>query len=467
MKATPGKDSAAGNFIRVAEDGWTFEESLSGTPFIPAGCNYYNADTGWPPRLWSRFDTTALKRDFARMREVGINAIRVWLQWSPFMPERGKLSSRALDQLSALLLMAKGSGIRVNLTGPDFWEGAPSWLSPEITKGTEHIVSPIFQEAHAEFWELLAASVARDETVYAFDLGNEPFVPWDGPRLRLLWKAWVKKHAGSRRTTDPPPNRRIPGSRHLLDYQTFREETAFAWIRRTADAIRKVNTHHLITVGLHQSSCPLEEVIPSRYTAFNPALLKKCIDYVALHWYAFGNPLTASILPYDLPGNAERSLSMFLANCRYCYAGIPLVMEEFSYYGGGSPQFWGGVLPYRTLREQDLFSRRIIAAGEGSLGGWLNWPLQDTRESTDTSAFGGFFTAVGGLKPWGASFRKICSRLKGKRLRRRPPDVMLSLSRAALLTDATKCDATLRRCHDLFREGAVWDFRCNTGTAEE
>lgn len=446
------------NFIRIADDAWTFEDAISRTPFVPMGCNYYNARTGWPPQMWSRFDSKALQTDFERMQEIGINAIRVWLQWSSFMPERGKLSPRALDRLSALLLQAKARGIRVNLTGPDFWEGSPPWLAPEITKGTEHITSPLFQDAHAEFWELLAGTVARDATVYAFDLANEPFVPWDNPRLRTLWNAWMKEHHASRKTPDPPPNRRLPGSRLLVDYQTFRENVACGWVKNTVKAIRNVNPHHLITVGLHQSSCPLEEVIPSRYTAFNPFLLKGCLDYIALHWYPFGNPLTASILPYDLRGNTGRSLSTFLANCRYCYVGIPMVMEEFSYYGGGAPQFWGGVLPHRTLEEQALFSRRIVSTGNGSVGGWLNWPLQDTRESTDTSAFGGFYTAEGTLKPWGKSFRKICSRQTGKRHRRRQPEKLISLSRTALLTDAEKCDAVLRKCHDHYRNGILWDF---------
>src|SRR5512135_553078 len=171
------------NFIRIADDAWTFEDALSRTSFVPMGCNYYNARTGWPPQMWSRFDTQALQTDFARMQDIGINAIRVWLQWSSFMPEQGKLSPRALDRLSTLLLQAKARGIRVNLTGPDFWEGPPPWLAPEITRGTEHIISPLFQEAHAEFWELLAATVAHDPTVYAFDLANEPFIPWDNPGL--------------------------------------------------------------------------------------------------------------------------------------------------------------------------------------------------------------------------------------------------------------------------------------------
>jgi len=463
------------DFIRVAKDNWRFEESRTREPFVPLGCNYYDAHTGWPPRLWSRFDRDRVKRDFHMMQDLGMNAIRVWLQWAPFMPSAEGLSPRALEECQELLLFAHEAGIRVNLTGPEFWEGSPTWLPGETSEGYHRFVSPLFMEAHARFWEMFCGRIAQNPVIYGFDLANEPFMPWDGEKMRTLWNLWLRERYGSERALrtawgkaaglgirlgeiPPPPNRKVPGSRYLLDYQTFREESALQWVRNTVDAIRRVDRSHLITVGLHQSGCPLEEIIPSRYTAFNPHLLGSCVDYIALHWYPFGNPLTASCLPFDLPESTDRSLSLFLANCRYSHAGKPLVMEECSYYGGGSPAFWGGVLPHRTVEEQDEYSRRFVAESEGSLGGWLNWPLQDTEQATDTSLYGGFYTEAGTLKPWGRSFRTICGRLKRKKLRRAKGKVVLRVSRTALLTDAAACQRIIDRCTRLFRRRVVWDF---------
>jgi len=469
-----GRKSVSGNFIRVARDRWTFEESQTGKPFVPIGCNYFDAHTGWPPQVWTRFDPSAVREHFRMMEDLGVNAIRVWLQWSSFMPVRGELSSKALDQCHEVLLLAKGSGIRVNLTGPEFWEGFPSWLSAETVKDYQHLMNPEYYEAHASFWEMFSAHFADEPVIYGFDLANEPFMPWDGTLVRTLWNQWLMDRYGSIDALKknwrwqaplewgripPPPNRRLKGSKYLLDYQTFREEKALQWVRNSVEAIRRVDRHHLVTVGLHQSSFPCEEIIPSRYAAFAPRLLTRCLDYIALHWYPFGNPLTASLQPFDLPGNIERSLSIFLANCRYSHVETPLVMEECSYYGGGSPAFWGGVLPYRTEMEQDRFSRQLFTVSRGSLSGWLNWPLQDTEEATDTSAYGGFYTGTGVLKTWGSSFRTISSRLSGKRLRRRHARVTIPLSRSLLLTDAEYCDQILRRCYKLYVQGAIWDFK--------
>lgn len=463
------------NFIRVARDNWSLEEAVTGKPFTPVGCNYYDPHTGWPPQTWTRFNRASVKRHFRMMEDLKVNAIRVFLQWSAFMPERGTLAAPAIDHCLELLALAKASGIRVNLTGPELWGICPRWLSPQSFHGYQQFVDPSYSDAHSTFWGLLAELVSREETIYGFDLVNEPFMPWDGERMRRLWNQWLRERYDSLAalrqawrsasppglrwgTIQPPPNCRVPGSQYLLDYQLFREEKALAWTRNTVGAIRSSDSPHLVTVGLHQSGFPPEESIPSRYTAFNPHRLKEVLDYVALHWYAFGNPLAASVQPFDLPSGMARNLSMFLANCRYSYVGKPLILEECSYYGGGSPSFWGGVLPYRTEAQQAEFSTRFITVARNSVGGWLNWPLQDTPSATDTSAFGGFYTASGDLKAWGKAFRKIASQYRDARLRRSQARVHISATRAALLTDIVECDKILRRCFTLFKRGRAYDF---------
>jgi hypothetical protein len=465
----------SGNFIRVSPDGWTFQESATGTQFVPLGCNYYDPQTGWPPQVWSRYDRKAVKKHFQMMEDLGLNAIRLWVQWSSFMPSRSAISRKTLDQCYEVLSFAQEAGIRVNLTGPEFWEGCPKWLEREKRDGYQHLISAAYWEAHASFWEQLARHLADNPTVYGYDLVNEPFMPWDNARMRREWNSWLVDRYGTFNalrgawgkpatrtfiwgTIPPPVNRKIPGSQQLLDYQTFREGLALRWIEQTAQAIRGVDRNHLITVGLHQSGFPAEEIVPSRYTAFNPHLLAKCLDYIALHWYPFGNPYTASILPFDLPSYLEASCATFLANCRYSYAGRPLVMEEFSFYGGGSPQFWGGVLPFRTEREQTEYSRMLITMSLGSLGGWLNWPLQDTPSSVDTSAHGGFYDARGRLKSWGRAFRALAGRLKDRPLRREKPARLIRVTREELLTDGEKCEQVLQECRKMVRMHKMWDF---------
>src|SRR5512140_1091729 len=66
--------------IRVVPGGRTFE-APSGKPFVPMGVNYYRPGTGWAPQLWKQFDAEATRADFARMKAVGVNCVRVFLTY--------------------------------------------------------------------------------------------------------------------------------------------------------------------------------------------------------------------------------------------------------------------------------------------------------------------------------------------------------------------------------------------------
>src|SRR5437879_4679551 len=69
--------------VRVAADGRGLE-TASGKPFVPFGLTYYRPGTGWAPQVWKQFDAEATRRDFARMKELGVNCVRVFLSFGSF-----------------------------------------------------------------------------------------------------------------------------------------------------------------------------------------------------------------------------------------------------------------------------------------------------------------------------------------------------------------------------------------------
>src|ERR1043166_2567519 len=81
--------------IRVAPDGRPFVAG-DGAPFVPFGVTYYRPGTGWAPQVWKRFDADATRRDFARMKELGINCVRVFLSYGSFCPDPGVLETNGL-----------------------------------------------------------------------------------------------------------------------------------------------------------------------------------------------------------------------------------------------------------------------------------------------------------------------------------------------------------------------------------
>src|SRR3954447_19398209 len=76
--------------IAVATEGRTFVDE-TGKPFVPFGVNYYRPGTGWAPQVWKQFDPELTRMDFARMKEVGVNCVRIFLTFHSFHTEPGQL----------------------------------------------------------------------------------------------------------------------------------------------------------------------------------------------------------------------------------------------------------------------------------------------------------------------------------------------------------------------------------------
>src|SRR5512137_3167818 len=72
--------------IRITKDGRSFETER-GRPFVPFGVNYFRPGTGWAPQVWKKFDAEATRQDFARMKGLGVNCVRVFLSYGSFLTE--------------------------------------------------------------------------------------------------------------------------------------------------------------------------------------------------------------------------------------------------------------------------------------------------------------------------------------------------------------------------------------------
>ena len=40
--------------------------------------------------MWQQFDAGEIREDFARIAELGLDTVRVFLRWDDFAPERGR-----------------------------------------------------------------------------------------------------------------------------------------------------------------------------------------------------------------------------------------------------------------------------------------------------------------------------------------------------------------------------------------
>ncbi|HUC26748.1 MAG TPA: hypothetical protein VMA73_28955 [Streptosporangiaceae bacterium] len=102
--------------------------------------NYYPA-AGTHTYMWSRFDPTAIDRDFARIRALGANTVRIFIQPDVF----GFPTVRPVmaDRLSEVIGLAAKHSLRVHLTLFDWWsqfgdiDGSKEWVSSLLSRYRE------------------------------------------------------------------------------------------------------------------------------------------------------------------------------------------------------------------------------------------------------------------------------------------------------------------------------------------
>jgi hypothetical protein len=148
-----------------------------------AGVNYYPADTPWA-LFWPQFDRAVIAADMARIRDLGGNALRIFLQRDAFLDPDA--APRNLENLRALLVEADRAGLQVvptlfDLRGgyePGLWANDLLWL---------RAVLPVLQAA---------------PNIAYVDLKNEPDLDY-AAHGRGLVQAWLMTMAAAARQMAP------------------------------------------------------------------------------------------------------------------------------------------------------------------------------------------------------------------------------------------------------------------------
>ncbi len=371
---------------------------------MPFGVSYYRPGTGWAPQLWKKFDADATRGDFTQLRKLGANVVRVFISFGSLFREPHRLDPDGLAKVDKLLDLADEAGLYVHPTGPDAWEGMPAW-----TKGLgcfDIDANEAGLKALDDFWRMFATRYRGRTTIWAYDLRNEPSVAWDTPSMRVQWEAW-RKGCGQDPVPVPDPKTGPPAS-YVADYQRFRESLAERWVARQAKAIRAADPDALVTVGLIQWSVPAQRIALNQYAGFRPGTIAKHLDFMSLHFY----PLVAGCYRYESADAEAANLAVLEAMAREAAKpGLPLVIAEFGWYGGG-PLDAGG--KPATEEQQAEWCRHVVEVTSPIACGWLNWGMYDHPEAKDVSRLTGLFTVDSKEKAWGRAFRDLAGQFRAK-----------------------------------------------------
>jgi hypothetical protein len=315
--------------VTVGKDGKSFALAGSGKAFVPWGFNYDHDDGGRLIEDYWEGEWDRVRKDFAAMKRLGANVVRVHLQLGKFMDGPDRPSAKSLDRLGELLKLAEKEGLYLDLTGLGCYhkKDVPAWY--------DRLGERERWQVQGRFWKAVAGRCAKSPAVFCYDLMNEPVVPggrrkdgdWLGPAF---------------------------GGKHFVQFVTLdqagrdRAEVARAWVKATAEAVRKEDPKRLVTVGLVDWSLDRKGLT----SGFVPSKVAAELDFVSVHLY----PEKGKV------GEALKTLEGFAA------AGKPVVVEE--------------TFPLRcTAKELEDFIDRSAGHACGWLGFYWGRPPEDLRKS--------------------------------------------------------------------------------------
>jgi endo-1,4-beta-mannosidase len=301
---------------------------MTGQPFL-LGVNY------WPRRKamtwWSAFDPAEVRDEFADIRRMGLDLVRIFLLWEDFQPTPEAVSSRALADLRTVCDLAADAGLTLGVTfftghmsGPNWaprWlllpgTPMPPWVQQVVSGGRvvncgyrNPYVDPLALSAAERLLRSVVTALRDHPAITLWNLGNEPDL-----------------------FARPP------------DAATGRQ-----WVRRMAGIVREIDSSHPVTCGLHVASLVEDNGLRV------PEVFAE-VSLPAMHAYPMyadwaADPLDPDFVPF--------TCALTAALC-----GRPALMEEF---GGcteapGRPSGWWEWLAYGQPRRQFMASEEDLAA---------------------------------------------------------------------------------------------------------
>jgi hypothetical protein len=314
----------------------------SGNAFVPWGLNY--GDGGRLIEDFWEADWAVIEKDFAEMKKLGANVVRVHLQVGKFMEAADKPNRAALERLGKLIALTERVGLYLDVTGLGSYRktDVPPWYDALDESGR--------WRAQASFWQAIAGVAPDSPAIFCYDLMNEPIVP-----------------GGKRKDGDWLSGKPL-GGYDFVQFITLdpagraREDVAVQWIDALSAAIRKRDRVHPITVG----QLPWDRKW-GHLSGFIPEKVAPHLDYISVHIYPESGKVDEALegLKKFAVGKPVVIEETFNLSCS------PQEVEEFIRRSRGTACGWMGHYDGKTIADlKALQNSGKITIAESI---WLNW----------------------------------------------------------------------------------------------
>ncbi len=338
-------------FIRVSQDGKYFINAVSGSEFKPWGFNYdHDAANRLLEEYW-KAEWPVVVGDFAEMKALGANTVRIHLQISRFLKSDQQPNPESLAQLTRVVKLAEETGLYLDITG------LGCYVKPEVPPWYNNLTEAQRWDVQARFWEAVAQTCRRSPAVFCYDLMNEPIVTEDKKD-----RDWTPGAFGDRYFVQ----------RLTLDFAGRNpKQIAKAWVDKMAAAIRKHDPQHLLTVG----AIPWALTWPNAKPLFYSKEVSENLDFVSLHFY-------------PKKGEIDKALTAVAVY----HIGKPMVIEEMfplhcslgelNQFIDGSKSMAGGWISFYWGKTIAEYRQKKGGIGDALMLNWLEYFVHKTSEIT-------------------------------------------------------------------------------------
>lgn len=405
MTATP----AAPGFVSVRDGKFIDGE---GRHLLLHGMSVIEKSRGANYRNWQKAE------DIAALRDWGMNCIRLGIIWDAIEPQPGAFNEDYLKHIDEVIVWAKAAGVYVfldmhqDLYSYKYSDGAPDWAT--LTDGLEHIAgggvwsdayltSPAIQRAFDNFWtnkpcadgvgvqdhfaqawRHVAERYKDNPTVIAYDLFNEPNIGSGNAEAQVAMAGAMAKLL-PRAPGAPEPSVEeviqqwldVEGRHRLMQvmekpelykqlvdaagpvYSTFERTRMVPMFQRVRDAIRTVDTRHLIFL---ETSMSANMGIP---TGVGPVLDKDGKPDPLQAYAPHGYDIVVDTPDLVNANNGRVDLIFQRHGETAKRLGLPMLIGEWGAFGGSDARILPTAWHHAALFESLLCSDTFWAYGKG------------------------------------------------------------------------------------------------------
>jgi len=380
----------------------------SGAAFFPVAVWYSGGKARAPmleqitaesPRLW--------KEDLEKIKGLGFNTVRTWVEWNVGEPREGEYQ---LENLDLVLRLAEETGLKVIVQV--YVDSAPEWVGAKYPEGRYAAqdgqpipsqAAPGFcfdnrnvRKAELDFFQVVARHANHTAAFYGWDLWSEPAaLNW----VRVGYKAepmfcycpasmerfrqWLKKKYGTmeevnaawhRTFTDwkqvePPRYGTILTYTDFMDWRVFYGYKLAEDLKMRSEAVKAIDPVHLTTSHAPNPS-PMVRTLADPYDSTDDFLMKDSVDYFGTSFYP---KLTAVEHNWTLN---RRALAMDLAEAITGGRGF-YVGELQSGFGVHGTTIGSEV----TASDLEMWSWGMVARGARAINYYAFYPMNAGYES--------------------------------------------------------------------------------------